>query len=121
MGEDEAIEILKHVNLVRKFSGIYSTTEIIHEAIDTILDLYNKEKEKNKKLSQCHLQYEEMTGVDLLLPDKLNVISKDKIREKIENLEKRYENEKSALGLRYSESGFINGKINVLKELLDMR
>ena len=35
-----------------------------------LLDLYNKEKEKNKRLMQCHLQYEEMTGIDLLLPDK---------------------------------------------------
>ena len=29
-----------------------------------------KEKEKNKKLTQCHFQYEEMTGIDLLLPSK---------------------------------------------------
>lgn len=29
-----------------------------------------KEKEKNKRLTQCHYQYEEMTGIDLLLPAK---------------------------------------------------
>lgn len=29
-----------------------------------------KEKEKNKRLTVCHLQYEEMTGIDLLLPSK---------------------------------------------------
>ena len=27
-------------------------------------------KEKNKRLRKCHLQYEEMTGIDLLLPEK---------------------------------------------------
>ena len=29
-----------------------------------------KEKEENKRLRKCHLLYEEMTGIDLLLPDK---------------------------------------------------
>jgi len=29
-----------------------------------------KEKEENKRLRKCHLQYEEMTGIDLLLPSK---------------------------------------------------
>ena len=29
-----------------------------------------KEKEDNKRLRKCHLQYEEMTGIDLLLPKK---------------------------------------------------
>lgn len=27
-------------------------------------------KEKNERLRKCHLQYEEMTGIDLLLPEK---------------------------------------------------
>ena len=29
-----------------------------------------KEKEENKRLRKCHLLYEEMTGIDLLLPEK---------------------------------------------------
>ena len=29
-----------------------------------------KEKEENKRLRKCHLQYEEFTGIDLLLPEK---------------------------------------------------
>ena len=29
-----------------------------------------KEKEENKRLRKCHLQYEEITGIDLLLPEK---------------------------------------------------
>ncbi len=42
----------------------------IEEAVKGLLDLYNKEKEKNKRLRKCHLQYEEITGIDLLLPEK---------------------------------------------------
>lgn len=36
---------------------------------EKIVDLYKKEKEENKKLKKCHLRYEEMTGIDLLLED----------------------------------------------------
>ena len=38
------------------------------EAIETLLTAYEKEKGENKRLRKCHLQYEEMTGIDLLLP-----------------------------------------------------
>ena len=37
------------------------------EAIETLLTAYVKEKAKNKELRKCHLLYEEMTGIDLLL------------------------------------------------------
>lgn len=40
------------------------------EAIETLLTAYEKEKEENKRLRKCHYQYEEMTGIDLLLPEK---------------------------------------------------
>ena len=40
------------------------------ELVETLLTAYEKEKEKNKRLTQCHYQYEEMTGIDLLLPEK---------------------------------------------------
>lgn len=40
------------------------------ESIETLLTAYKKEKEKNKRLTVCHFQYEEMTGIDLLLPEK---------------------------------------------------
>lgn len=39
-------------------------------AKDVVLTAYEKEKEENKRLRKCHLQYEEMTGIDLLLPEK---------------------------------------------------
>ena len=40
------------------------------QAIETLLTAYEKEKEDNKRLRKCHLQYEEITGIDLLLPEK---------------------------------------------------
>lgn len=42
----------------------------VREAIKNLLTAYEKEKEDNKRLRKCHLQYEEMTGIDLLLPEK---------------------------------------------------
>lgn len=33
------------------------------------LDFYNKLKEENQKLKNCHFKYEEMTGIDLLLEE----------------------------------------------------
>lgn len=53
MNEDEAIEILKHVNIVRKFSGIYSSTETIHKAIETIL----AELEKKDKIIELMIKH----------------------------------------------------------------
>lgn len=44
--------------------------EFRKNCIQGLLDLYNKEKEENKRLRKSHLQYEEITGIDLLLPSK---------------------------------------------------
>jgi len=40
------------------------------EFAETVITAYEKEKEENKRLRKCHYQYEEMTGIDLLLPEK---------------------------------------------------
>lgn len=53
MTEEEAIEICK--NIIRSINGetYYSySKEQDKEAIETILDLYKKEKEKNKKIKE---------------------------------------------------------------------
>lgn len=46
MSEEEIIGILKIVILVNNFES-FSSESIIIEAIQGLLDLYNKEKEKN--------------------------------------------------------------------------
>ena len=46
-------------------------------------------REENIKLVNCHISYERYTGLDFLLPDKFKyAIPKDKIREKLEKIEK---------------------------------
>ena len=44
--EEKAIEVLKTVIEVRKFSGIYTSIDTIFEAIETILKLYDDKKEE---------------------------------------------------------------------------
>lgn len=59
------------------------------ESAKIVLNLIKKQskeieelKIQNNKLAQCHFKYEEMTGLDLLLPDKLEYISKEKSEQK---------------------------------------
>lgn len=65
-------------------------------------------KKQQKELSNFHY-------IITTLND--NWVSKPQIRNKIKELEKQKEHQEN-IGLRYSEAGFIQGKINVLKELL---
>lgn len=63
-------EAIKRVQEIKKE---YATMDGLKDyviAIETLLTAYEKEKEDNKRLRKCHLQYEEMTGIDLLLPEK---------------------------------------------------
>ena len=74
-GIEEAIETLKNALKCNKKQFEELGTHILlqddeQEAIETLLTAYEKEKEDNKRLRKCHLQYEEMTGIDLLLPEK---------------------------------------------------
>ena len=92
MSEEEIIEeVEKELKLAKNIDDVATT--IRNEYIEGLLDLYNKEKEKNK-----------------------NSISKDKIKEKMEKLEDiRMEN----LSTQYY--GIVEqceNKIEVLEELL---
>lgn len=76
MNIEESIEYLKlkikndNLTIQGMFGDIYEEIQKDNTAIKTLLTAYEKEKEKNKRLTQCHYQYEEMTGIDLLLPEK---------------------------------------------------
>ena len=94
---EESIEYLKlkikndNLTIQGMFGDIYEEIQKDNTAIETLLTSYEKEKEdkklieknrkeifekyekervENKRLRKCHLQYEEMTGIDLLLPEK---------------------------------------------------
>lgn len=69
MDIEKAIKILDKLTTEHKLFNI-KHSDGLEEAIETLLTAYEKEKKKNKILLQCHLQYEEMTGIDLLLPEK---------------------------------------------------
>lgn len=68
MNEEEIIEeVEKELKLAKNIDDVATT--IRNEYIEGLLDLYNKQKEENRKLRNCHFKYEEMTGIDLLLED----------------------------------------------------
>ena len=65
MSEEEIIDKINY--MINNWNR--PVVEIDIKWIQGLLDLYNKEKEENRKLRKCHLMYEEMTGVDLLLEE----------------------------------------------------
>lgn len=48
--EEEIKEVLGNVIRTNKYSGLYTTVDVITEAIQGLLNLYEQEKEKNKKI-----------------------------------------------------------------------
>ena len=62
-------EIKDFVYEVRTF-GITSNDTKFVQITEYLLSELEKEKEENKRLRKCHFQYEEITGIDLLLPEK---------------------------------------------------
>ncbi len=120
--DDEKIELIQQRLKNTKFSQQYTNAPKISLSyifdMETLLELYHKEKEKNIKLDREIKKRQWIKVKDNGEIEPLFYISKDKIINKIKELKKRYENEKGALGLRYSESGFIMGQIIVLEELL---
>lgn len=75
MKEEEIIEIIEKLQCEykeqqndKKYNDytVFKAKEY-SKGLQGLLDLYNKQKEENRKLRRCHLRYEEMTGIDLLL------------------------------------------------------
>lgn len=85
MSEEDIIKILQHYLEMEEFDN----AEDFLVAIDKILDLYQKEKEKNKKieneLKDITKKYMEAESVKFWY----NYIHKDKIRKMLQELEDR--------------------------------
>ena len=119
MSEEEIIKQIKNDLYVGEFYGI---TE---DAVKGLLDLYNKQKEELEDLKDVQQQ---ICNEELLTQEYVqnNFISKDKIRNKIKNLEKSKEfNE--VITIKFRQHGFENGvnikflidiMIDILKSLL---
>jgi len=105
---EEDIKILETVVNYRKFDGIYSTTEVIFEAIEKLLKEYKEQEEKNKIIKDAYWN---------------ECIPKSLIKEKIEELDKkRIKMEKDDIGVGFTlgkEWSDLKAKIQILKELLN--
>lgn len=87
----------------------------LYYSLETLLDLYQKEKEKNRLLIEG--KFREVADKNSYIKD--NYISKDKIKEKIENLEgyiQENSDEQGYWGSEHQED--IYAKIEILEELL---
>ena len=130
-GEKKAIEILtsykKHILMGEQFS--YSVIDVPW-AIQCLLDLYNKEKEKNKELEDTLKQTQDSWYKDTKIIEKLkkyqegykllscslgNYINKDKIKAKIEE----YENKRDKAPITSVEYDIYIYIIEVLQSLLE--
>jgi hypothetical protein len=126
MSEDEAIEYVKEI---LKYPKLYAWTEkeedflrgIDKAKIETILDLYNKEKEKNRtleellqgRLFELYNYYKDLAGCY-----QANSIGKDKIKAKIEEL-KDLNSKFSQRVIKAKELYLTELVQNILKELLE--
>lgn len=142
MSEDEIIKTI-NVNLDKIKSlctddCINKTVVIdpLEYAIKDLLDLYKKEKEiikirnANIKLllegyskiaKELNIKSFAINENIVINHVKENYISKDKIKEKIKELEKEYNKYTGYKGLEFSRTGLINSQIRVLKELLEVK
>lgn len=111
MSEEEITKILQElIDMVKEYGFDYTVEEAVvinkneYNAIQGLLDLYNKEKEKNTELQNYMKEY-------LIPKSTINLlyISKDKIREKI----KEYD------GLKEMDMQAYEEQIRPLKELLE--
>ena len=93
MTEAEAISICK--NIIRAINGdtcyFNYSKEQDKEAIETLLELYHKQKEEINLIKELNLQDNRTLNMqgEVLEMYKNNFISKDKIRDKIKEVNKR--------------------------------
>ena len=114
-----------------KFSDVYTTLDIHN--LKLLLNLIDKQQKEIKELKEITKTYDSYIGEKMPLNSTIIIadgkyfmngtfvnkfISKDKIRDKIKDLEEQKKHQEK-VGLKYSEAGFFQGKINALNELLE--
>lgn len=88
----EEIVTLQELKYALDNIGAFDFGDFQVETIRSILDLYNKQKEKNKKLEEDNVHLL-VTGARQVAQIDLNYISKDKIREKMKQIERGFPKE----------------------------
>ena len=115
MNEEEIIDKVMMIDQWKVSGDIYTQNEL--NAIGELLDLYNKEKEKNKLLIEG--KFREVADKNSYIKD--NYINKEKIREKIEKLKKEgdYRDIYNPTGRVHFMKEETDYKIEILQELLE--
>ena len=131
MSEEEIIEIIEDYLQYKECNGNVQAKTIgrIDEAIFYLLDMYKQEKEKDKlsdkekEIIEAYRKLVKVTGIATgwVICDPATMwseyfISKDKIKEKIEELEKRYTEHSY---FQYNKNEVTDICINELRELLE--
>lgn len=118
MTEEEIIDILENVIIFKNTSDKFTDLDL--NAIQGLLDLYNKQKEK---LKAYEIKKENVAFVMRQYGKTNNIIkeyiSKDKIREKIKELKKECIDCSYRKMLNCKKQCTIGGTTKVLKELLN--
>ena len=93
LSEEEIIYIVEKI-LSNKEIGLLEATDTFYQALQGLLDLYNKEKEKNKKYEEGTILSDKQTAMviqaikegatEQITKEMENYIHKDKIRKIIE-------------------------------------
>lgn len=126
MSEEEVIKIIEELKEAVRYKTIINNEERgewkrEYNALQGLLNLYEKEKEKNKELEGIKADYIRRMKASNEVLRKQGYINKDKIKEKIEELEKDknkpmpHELDFKAF---YRIEDVINVEIGILKELL---
>lgn len=120
MNKEEAIEYLK--NLIKNptiSQDPFHTTKI---AIDTVLNyieaLKTTIKTKDVLIKKTNLEAQKYFDMLMEVEYGRDTIPKQKVRDKIEELEEKSKKYQEMQGLRYSEIALDVARIQVLKELL---
>lgn len=109
-----AIRTLKEI-ITTKFNLDYSIDSTDKEAIETVLEELKRLQAENNKLERANKTY--INSIQSITPVLLEAyIEKDKIREKIKELQKKYE---IALEENSTKAFILKCQITILEELLE--
>ena len=113
MGEEEIMQVLNKVITANRFDGLFTDISMIINAIQGLLDLYNKEKEKYKGIEEGTTIIYINKNAKYVREDKIEkyYISKNKIRAKIKEVEDEIKKRPTLEELDW--------QLDILKELLE--
>ena len=87
MSEEKIIDVIETVIIANRFDGVYTSIDIIIEAMKGLLDLYEEEKEKNRYLKS------QIPRDRIFYFSEADYVSKNEIRKRMEQTKKVYDEE----------------------------